>query len=177
MSRAKYHPALRTTARVLVSGVFTTLLALTAACSDFGTDSVREKNTATVRSFLSLLEQERIEDYLALYAEDGVQLNPYASGLFPAEVRGKAALREFWEPVPARVDGMRFPITEIVPMQDPNRLLVRFKGQIKLKGGAGEYNNDYYGLFRFDANGKVVEYVEIFNPLTIVRCFGLQDQI
>lgn len=94
-----------------------------------------------------------------------------------SRVNDRAALREFWEPVPARFGGMRFPITEIVPMQDPNRLLVSFREQIRLKGGVGEYNNDYYGLFCFHADGKIVEYVEIFNPLMVVRSSGLKDQI
>ncbi len=140
-------------------------------------NEIRERNLQNVQNFLRFLEEERIEDFLQLFAEDGVQRNLYASGLLPAEVAGKQALREFWEPVPGRFDGMRFPIKEIVPMHDPNRVLVRFSGRITLKGGAGEYKNEYIGLFRFNRAGLIADYVEVFNPLEIVRSFGLKDQI
>ena len=146
-----------------------------AACAPG--EAVRERNVETVKTFLRLLEEEKIGDYLELYADNGKQVNPYGSGIVPPEVSGKAALREFWEPVPGRFDGMEFPIKAIHPMQDPNKVLVHFDGRIKLKGDAGFYNNEYFALFTFNEDGKILEYVEIFNPLTIVRAFGLKDQI
>ena len=51
------------------------------------------------------------------------------------------------------------------------------KGKIKLKNGAGYYENDYYSTFKFDDEGKILEYVEIFNPIVAVRGFGLLEKI
>lgn len=138
---------------------------------------VRTENIETVRTFLKLLEEEKIEQFVNLFSENGKQVNPYSSGLFPAEIVGKKALLEFWKPVPNRFDGMQFPIKKIHKMHDSNLLLVEFDGKIKLKNNAGVYTNKYYCLFKFNNDGKIVEYVEIFNPLEVVKAFNLKDKI
>lgn len=139
--------------------------------------TVSQRNLETAKKFLSLLEQEKIDEFVALFAPDGAQLNPYASGLFPDKIKGTADLLTFWRPVPGRFDGMKFPIEEILPLQDPTMVLVKFKGIIKLKNNAGFYNNDYLGLFKFNEQGKILEYHEYFNPLTVVKAFGLKDKL
>lgn len=135
------------------------------------------RNIATVKQFLRLLEEEKISDYINLYAEDGMQINPYASGLFPDTIRGKEALTKFWEPVPARFNGMQYPIERIMAMQDPDWVLIQFKGIINLKNNAGQYNNQYLGLFHLNATGKILEYQEYFNPVTVIKAFGLQHKL
>jgi ketosteroid isomerase-like protein len=137
----------------------------------------KQANIETVKQFLHLLEKENIPAYLDLFAPEGMQINPYASGLFPDTVKGRAALEAYWQPVPGRFDGMQFPIEEIFPMEDPALVLVKFKGIIKLKDNAGIYSNDYLCLFKFNEQGKILEYHEYFNPLTVVRAFGLKDKI
>ena len=138
---------------------------------------VRARNIETVKTFLSLLEQEKIQEFIDLFSENGKQTNPYGSGIFPDSIVGKDALFAFWEPVPARFDGMQFPLKELMPLLDENKILATFTGKIKLKDGAGYYNNDYFCLFHFDTEGKIIEYTEIFNPITVVRAFGLKDQV
>lgn len=134
-------------------------------------------NKEIVRQFFRLLEEENIPAFIELFAEDGQQINPYASGLFPEGAKGKEALSAYWEPVPGNFDGMEFPIQELLATEDPNIIFVRYQGKIKLKGGAGYYENQYYSTFRFDEEGKISEYVEIFNPIVAARGFGLLDQI
>jgi ketosteroid isomerase-like protein len=72
---------------------------------------------------------------------------------------------------------MSFDIEEIYAMEDPTIVFVKFKGDIVLKNNAGVYSNDYYATFRFNEEGKITEYVEIFNPIVAARGFGLIDQI
>ena len=129
------------------------------------------------RQFFGLLEKEDIEGFLALFADDARQINPYASGIFPDGADGKEALRAYWEPVPGNFAGMAFPIDEIYAMEDPSIVFVRYRGEIKLKDGAGVYANQYHSTFRFDQSGKITEYVEIFNPIVAARGFGLLDRI
>lgn len=140
-------------------------------------EQTRERNIGAVKQFLTLLEQENIPAYLDMYAPEGMQVNPYASGLFPDTVKGRAALEAFWTPVPDRFERMQFPIDEIFPMDDPALVLVKFKGIIQLKGNTGFYNNDYLCLFKFNTAGKILEYHEYFNPVTVIRTFGLKDKI
>src|SRR5438034_1951790 len=131
--------------------------------------TIQQRNMETVKKFLSLLEQEQIEEFLDLFAPDGIQFNPYASGLFPDTVKGKEALAAYWKPVPGNFEGMQFPIEEIFPMENPAHVLVKYKGIIKLKNNAGYYNNDYLCLFKFNEQGKIIEYYEYFNPVTVIK--------
>ncbi|OJJ23985.1 hypothetical protein BKI52_04715 [marine bacterium AO1-C] len=141
------------------------------------TQETGKKNKATVRKFFELLEQENIAAFVDLFAENGQQINPYASGLFPEGAKGKAALKAYWEPVPGNFAGMKFPIHEIYATEDPNIVFVKYSGKIKLKNDAGTYENEYYSTFKFDSEGKITEYVEIFNPIVAARGFGLLDKI
>jgi len=138
---------------------------------------IGQKNKTTVRKFFMLLEQENITAFVDLFAENGQQINPYASGLFPEGAKGKAALKAYWEPVPGNFAGMKFPIHEIYAMEDPHIVFVQYSGKIKLKNDAGTYENEYYSTFKFDSTGKIMEYVEIFNPIVAARGFGLLNNI
>lgn len=138
---------------------------------------IANKNKETVKVFFSLLEQENIPDFIDLFAENGKQVNPYASGLFPEGAEGKEALKNYWMPVPSLFDGMKFPIDQLLATEDPSTVFVKYRGKIKLKNDAGFYENSYYSTFTFNDEGKIIEYVEIFNPIVAARGFGLLDQI
>ncbi|MGH1362271.1 MAG: nuclear transport factor 2 family protein [Calditrichia bacterium] len=137
----------------------------------------RDANIETVSKFFKLLEEEKIRDFIDLFAENGKQVNPYHSGLFPAEIVSRDSLYAFWKNVPDNFDGMQFPIEEILPFQDPDKIAAKLTGKIKLKGNAAIYENEYLCIFYFDSDGKIMEYYEYFNPLTAARGFGLLDQI
>jgi ketosteroid isomerase-like protein len=136
-----------------------------------------EKNKQSVTAFFDALEEENVDALVALFAEDAKHINPYASGIFPAGAAGKEGIRNYWTPVFPNFDGMEFPIAEIYAMEDPTMVYVKYTGKIKLKNGAGIYENQYYSTFKFDEQGLITEYVEIFNPITAARGFGLLDQI
>ena len=136
-----------------------------------------EKNKESVKAFFKLLEAENIEQFVNMFSKDGAQINPYASGIFPDGAKGHEALRNYWEPVPANFDGMEFMIEELLGTEDPKTVFVKYQGKIKLKNGAGYYTNQYYSTFKFDDAGKIVEYVEIFNPIVAAQAFGLMDSI
>lgn len=139
--------------------------------------AIAERNKTSVRTFFDLLESENIPAFVDLFAENGVQKNPFNGGIFPTGARGKGELMNYWEPVPSRFDGMRFVIEEMLATEDPDTIYVRYRGEITLKNNAGLYSNNYYSTFRFDADGKITEYVEIFDPVVAARGFGLLDQL
>ena len=56
--------------------------------------AIAERNKATVRQFLNLLEREEITALVELFAADGAQINPYTGGVFPFRcTRQSGALR------------------------------------------------------------------------------------
>lgn len=139
--------------------------------------STSEQNKNAVRRFFKALEDENIEELVRLFAEDGKHINPYHSELFPAGATGREGIRAYWTPVFPNFEGMQFPIEEIYAMEDPSMIYVKYRGIIKLKNDAGHYRNDYYSTFKFNTKGEIIEYVEIFNPITAAKGFGLVEKI
>ena len=140
-------------------------------------EGIAKKNKASVFSFFKALENENADGVADLFSENGKHVNPYSSGIFPEGAVGKEGVKNYWEPVFPNFDGMDFIIEEIYAMEDPSRVFVKFSGVIKLKNGAGGYENNYYATFKFGDSGLIEEYVEIFNPIVAARGFGLVDKI
>ena len=140
-------------------------------------ESIADKNKQATQAFFKALENENAEHVAVLFAENGVHINPYSSGIFPQGAKGREAIKNYWAPVFPNFDGMKFPIEQLYAMEDPNRVFVKFKGQIQLKNNAGTYENDYYATFLFNDSGLITEYVEIFNPIVAAKGFGLIDKI
>lgn len=132
-------------------------------------DSVREQNARVVEEFFAALEAMDVERFLAVWAEDGVQVMPFSPPGFPQRLEGREAIRNQYRSLPENYRSMRFP-REIVAMEDPDRFLVRYTGEIELKSG-GRYDNTYVGLMTL-RDGRVTEFVEYFNPLVLQQAFG-----
>ncbi|NLR93840.1 nuclear transport factor 2 family protein [Flammeovirga agarivorans] len=136
-----------------------------------------ERNKEITLAFLKALEDYDLEKVVQSFAEDGVHINPYSSGLFPEGTKGQEGVRTYWEPVFQNFEKMEFPVEEIYSMNEANMTFVKFEGKIKLKNDGGWYKNNYYATFKFNEEGKITEYVEIFNPIVAAKGFGLLDQI
>ncbi len=148
-----------------------------STCETASFREIAGRNKASVRTLFQLLEQRNIPGFLDLFAEDARQINPFASGLFRPLACGKKELRAYWESVPDQFASISFPIEEIYAMEDPNVVFVSHRGEMTLRTGSGVYANQYYSTFRFNDEGKIVQYVKIFNPIVAARSFGLLDQI
>ncbi len=136
-----------------------------------------EKNIQTVKDFFKALENENANDVANLFSEEGKQINPYHSNIFPKGANGKAEIKAYWAPVFPNFNGMQFHIEEIHAMENTPMVYVKYKGNIKLKNSTGIYSNNYYSTFKFNNEGKITEYVEIFNPITAAKGFDLIDKI
>ena len=118
-------------------------------------------NAETVRTFFARLEEGDLDGFIELFAEDGTQLMPLAPTGFPTELRGKEALRKQYGPVTGFAS-QSYPV-EVIPTQDPNLVLAKYRGAITVEPGK-EYNNSYVGMWAFDAAGKIATFTEFFNP-------------
>ncbi|MBW4607438.1 MAG: nuclear transport factor 2 family protein [Hassallia sp. WJT32-NPBG1] len=86
-------------------------------------ETVRQKNEQTIRRYFELLSQKRMDEWLKLWADDGVQDMPYSPAGFPNRVEGKAAVAKHYSALPTSVGRMVFPDLKIYPTTDPNRHL------------------------------------------------------
>jgi ketosteroid isomerase-like protein len=136
----------------------------------------RERNIETVRTFFRLLEQRKIKEFSELFAENGKQINPYHSGLFTAEITGQKAIYEIWKKMSDPFSEISFPIDEIMPFEDPNKVAAKLVGKLKFKNN-GLYENDYLTIFYFDDQGKILELYEYFNPIIAAKAFGLMNKL
>ena len=137
----------------------------------------RERNIETARNAFRFLEQRRFEEFSELFAENGKWIHPYHSGLFPAETVGKKGIYNSLKNAADNFDEIQFPIDEILPFEDPNRVAVKFTGKLNLKNGSGTNENDYFAILSFDEHGKILEWIEYYNPITAAKAFGLMDKI
>jgi ketosteroid isomerase-like protein len=133
------------------------------------------KHTATIKLFIRYIEENNIPAFLDLFTDESVQFNYFQSGMIPAEIRGKAALKEFWSPIPEKFSSMHFPIETIYPMLDPNIFAVKYQGYTTIKDSGKHYNNEYFALFFFTEEGKIKEYHEYSNPVITAKSFDMID--
>ena len=137
----------------------------------------RERNIETVRNFVNLFEQRKILEVSELFAEEGKIIHPYHSGIVPFEIVGKKNIYDFWKNTSDNFDEIKFPIDEIMPFEDPNKVAVKLSGKLKFKNKSGTYENVYLFLFNFDENSKILETHEYFNPVIAAKAFGLMDKL
>lgn len=136
-----------------------------------------ENNKMTVRTFFAAIEAEDAAAIANLFALTGEHINPYHSGVFPTGAKGRTEINAYWAPTFGNFAGMEFPIHELYAMEGGDKVFVRYTGRIKLKDGAGWYENEYYSTFKFNDDGEITEYVEVFNPVTAAKGFGLLAQL
>ena len=85
----------------------------------------RERNIETARNAFKFLEQRKFKEFSELFAENGKWILPYHSGLFSAEIVGQKEIYNSIEIAAANFDEIHFPIDELLPFEDPNRVAVK----------------------------------------------------
>lgn len=123
---------------------------------------------ARVHRFLDALEREDMEAFFALWAEDSVQVMPYAPDDFPERLEGIEAIRGQYAPLPEAFASMRYD-ERTVRIGADGAAVATFHGRNALAGSDTVYATDYVGVFRFDDDGLIRE---CFDPLAIVEAFG-----
>lgn len=133
--------------------------------------SIAETSLAGTREFFAALEAKDLNRFLAIWADDGVQVMPYAPEGFPKILTGKEAIRKQYGGLPENFEYMKFPIRRITATDDPNTVIAEYNGDIKVKATGGKYDNTYVGVFTFE-NGKLKRYTEYFDPTILAKTFG-----
>lgn len=133
------------------------------------TPAIAERNAATVRTFLRLLEQMDIPAWGELWAEDGRQDMPYAPPGFPTELVGKPRLLAHFSGLPQAMESMRFPDLKLHRTENPHVVIAEFRGDIKVRNSDKKYDNTYINVFTFRPDGKILSVKEFFNPLVLLE--------
>jgi ketosteroid isomerase-like protein len=137
----------------------------------------REDNIETVRNFVRLLEQRRFDEFAELFNENAKWIHPFSSGLFPSEAIGRNDIHDAIVEAASNFDDIRFPIEEIIPLEDPSRVIMKHTGKLKISKNKCNYENDYLAIFSFDEEGRISEWIEYYNPIIAAKAFGLMEKI
>jgi ketosteroid isomerase-like protein len=135
-------------------------------------DKKMEANKASVRSFLRLLEEKRIDAWIELWAQDADHYYPFGGRMFPEHIVGRAAVYDRWRSLPNFFHRLSFPIRGI--WAEGDTVIVRFDGDCLMKNGR-RYRNTYVSIFAFDDAGKIRLYSEYFDPIVAGLGFGLLE--
>ncbi|UCM88153.1 nuclear transport factor 2 family protein [Streptomyces marincola] len=126
------------------------------------------RNIDSLRRYFRLLEEGDIDSWARLWAADGTQLVPYATGALPREVNGRDDIRTLYRNIASGFERLRYLLLEFELLADPDMMLARWRPRCELVGG-GIYTNESVGLFRFNSHGEIVHFIEYFNPAGFVE--------
>lgn len=126
------------------------------------------RNIDSLRRYFRLLEENDIDAWIELWAEDAEQSVPYASGALPAFLRGRPEIHALYTSIGRGFTRLRYLLTEFEPAENPDIVFARWRPRCELVGG-GIYTNESVGLFEFDGEGRILRFSEYFNPAGFVE--------
>lgn len=136
----------------------------------------RDRNVAAVHHFLDLLEAPDLDAWADLWTELAVLEAPYAPG-GPLSVNGRDNIAETFGGLYENYGEAAFRNRDVRPLFDPDAVVATWHTDIELLAGpdrepSGRYENDIIALFTFDEDGRIVRYVEYFDPIPFLRMQG-----
>src|SRR5579883_2220701 len=135
--------------------------------------SQKEQYIQVVKDFQRLLEEKNLSAWMNLWADDAINHYPYGSGIFPEKIVGKQGIYENWKGVFELFESLSFPLHDIYVDMTKQAAIMRFDSHNIMKGGTRRYDNTFVCILIFNEEGKIKEYYEFFNPITLGVTFGL----
>jgi uncharacterized protein len=134
---------------------------------------LREQTLALMGQYQTLLTEQRFDEWIELWAEDGVCEFPYAPADRPRRLCGRQEIYEYMSSYPSRlaIDGVED--LRVHPGQDPCTIVV----EMKVKGTATETGRPYDQQYVFIAraeDGRIAHYREYWNPVLAAEAFAWQ---
>ena len=139
-------------------------------------NQLREKLRTITKDFFRLFEEKDFDHWILLWAEDGINRNPYATGMVSEEIVGKEEIYNHFISAAERFNAIQFSIHEIIVEEEKRAVVVRLDGKLTIKSG-GIYENTYIFLLHFDKHNRIRECFEYFNPYLAGKAFGLLDKL
>ena len=139
-------------------------------------NQLKEKLAANTKDFFRLFEEKDFDQWILFWAEDGINRNPYATGMVPEKTVGREEIYNHFVSAAERFSIIKFSIHEIIVEEEKRTVVVRLDGKLTIKRG-GIYENTYIFLFHFNENNKIRECFEYFNPYIAGKAFGLLDKL
>lgn len=134
-------------------------------------DEIRAQTLALVQSYATLIAQQRFDEWIELWAEDGVCEFPYSPPGRQAVYTGKQEILAYMAATPGKMVIDEMVERRVHPMLNPAMVAA----ELTIKGRAlttgKPYNQRYVAIFEAK-DGKLWRYREYWNPLISIEAFG-----
>ena len=131
------------------------------------TEEIRGKAQQTFLDHLDHLSSGRIDEWLALFAEDGVLEHPFSPEGYAAKKLDKAELTEYAPSFPKQFD-VGFVDVRFLETTDPSLVIAQFRSEGTALSTGNPYDQDYISVVE-TRDGLITRYVDYWNPLIFLK--------
>ncbi|MCH0567438.1 nuclear transport factor 2 family protein [Streptomyces sp. MUM 2J] len=122
---------------------------------------------------LKLIQEGRVEEWIALFAPDGVLEFVYAPPGFPTVMRGTDQLRAQMSFMPQQLK-VEYGEPVFHAVTPEGVLVAEFPGDCTLLATGGQYRQDYVSVVRFE-DGLITHYRDFWNPWLPMAAVGGEE--
>jgi hypothetical protein len=137
-------------------------------------DERRAETLKLMRDYQTLLGQGRFDEWVELWAEDGVLEFPFAPAGRRRAYQGKADILAYMKHATGRVAADSVEQMRIFPMQDPDIAVVELSIKGRALANGAPYNQSFVIFFEVQ-DGKLRRHREYWNPLVTIDAIGDRD--
>lgn len=119
---------------------------------------------------LKLLESGRIEDWVDLFAEDGVLEFPYPAWGFPGRMQGREQLLAQMTMFGEQLD-ITFSEPEFYTATEDGLVIAAYTADCTLVATGGKYHQTYLSVVRYE-NGRINLFRDFWNPWLLMEAAG-----
>lgn len=137
-------------------------------------DERRAETLKLMSAYQTLLGQRRYDEWIELWAEDGVLEFPYAPAGRRRAYHGKADILAYMKHATGRVAADSVEQMRISPMLDPGMAVVELSIKGRVLTNDAPYNQSFVIFFEVQ-DGKLRRHREYWNPLVTIDAIGDRD--
>jgi hypothetical protein len=137
-------------------------------------DEQRAATQKLMGAYQTLLAQRRFDEWIELWADDGVLEFPYAPAGRRGAYQGKADILAYMQHATGRVVADSVEQMRISPMLDPGMAAVELTIKGRSLANGAPYNQSFVMFFEVQ-DGKLQRYREYWNPLVTIDAIGDRD--
>jgi len=132
---------------------------------------IRERTVNQTRAYLALLQAQRWDEWIDLWADDAVLEFPFAHDSRQNVYRGKRDILEYMSATTGSIVVDSVTDLRVHPLLDPEAVVVELQIAGRQIVNGSPYNQRYVTIFQYK-DGKIVNYREYWNPLVSIEAFG-----
>lgn len=119
---------------------------------------------------LELLVDGRVEEWVNLFAPDGVLEFPYAPPGWPDRFQGHAAIHDHMRKFPEHLK-VSFHNIRFHPVSDPELVIAEFDGEGTALSTGRSFQQTYISVI-WTEDGRITRYRDFWNPVRLMDALG-----